>query len=57
MKDREILRLGVTEITQMGFDKDDMEIVAMAIKQAFTDAQGTSNKIKEIMEEKAKVQV
>lgn len=54
-KDREILRLGVTEVTQMGFNKDDMKTIAVAIKQAFTDAQGTSNKIREIMEEKAKI--
>lgn len=55
-KDREILRLGVTEITQRGFEKEEMEAVAEAIKLAFTDNQETISKVREMVIQKATLQ-
>lgn len=52
--DSQILRLGVTEITQMGFTEDDMPLIAMAIKTAFSDTSEARNMVNNIVEKKSK---
>ena len=51
--DSQILRLGVTEITQMGFCEDDMNTIATAIKLGFTDPTKAAKVINDIIGNKA----
>lgn len=51
--DSQILRLGVTEITQMGFFEDDMNTIATAIKLGFTDPTKAAKVINDLIGNKA----